>query len=134
MRSAAAILFLLAVVASAGAASALGLEKPPVVAGAATALGLKKPPAVDVVFPVDPRGITLGRFAALVYSLSRNVRLTCAGVSSVEQHPDKGGRGVTYQLVLTATDARGNTYTYRVVVWGIPKTKQWTLLRFKRIN
>uniref|UniRef100_A0ACD5WWW0 Uncharacterized protein n=1 Tax=Avena sativa TaxID=4498 RepID=A0ACD5WWW0_AVESA len=132
MRLAAAILILLAVVACAGAASALGLEKPAVVAGAASAPGLKKTPAVNVVLPADTHGPMLGRFAALVYSLSRNVRLTCTGVSGVEQQPEKGG--VTYRLVLTATDARGATNTYRVVVWGIPKTAQWMLLQFKLIN
>jgi hypothetical protein len=132
MQSAAAILFLLAVVVGAGAASALGFEKPPVVAGAGSVLGLKKTPAVGVVMPADPRGARLGRFAVLVYSLSRNVRLTCTGVSSIEEHPDKGG--VTYRMVLTATDAGGTTGTYRVVVWGILKTPQWMLLQFKRIN
>ena len=132
MRSAAAILFLLAVLA--GAASALGLETPPAVAGAVSAQGFNKPPAVAVVMPADPHGPILGRFAVLVYGLSRNVRLTCAGVSGVEQHPDGSGRGVTYQLVLDATDRRGATYKYSVVVWGVPKTANWKLLQFKRIN
>jgi hypothetical protein len=134
MRSAAAILFLLTVVVGAGAASALGLEKLPVVAGGAPAPVFKKPPAVAVVVPADPRGPTLGRFAVLVYSLSRNVRMTCGDVSVVEQHPDKSGRGVTYRLVLTATDARGNTYKFSAVVWGILKTPKWMLLQFNRIN
>ena len=116
MRSAAAILFLIAVLAGADAASTLGLENPPAVAGAASALGINKPPVVAVVMPADPHGPILGRFAVLVYGLSRNVRLTCAGVSGVEQHPDGSGRGVTYQLLLDATDARGATYKYSVVV------------------
>ncbi|CAM0871531.1 unnamed protein product [Alopecurus aequalis] len=134
MRSAAAILFILAAVVGAGAASTLGLEKPPLVTGAASAVGSNKPPAVAVVLPADPHGPILGRFAVLVYSLSRNVRLTCTGVSGVEKHPDTSGRGVTYNMMLTATDARGATYEYSVVVWGVPKTEHWKLLQFKRVN
>ncbi|KAF7055396.1 hypothetical protein CFC21_062931 [Triticum aestivum] len=120
MRSPAAILFLLAVlVAGAGAAFAFGSEKPPTV-------------AVGVVMPADPRGPMLARFAVLVYGLSRNAKLTYAGVSGVDQRPDKAG--IRYQMVVTAVEDGGATAKYRAVIWGVPETSRWTLLQFKRVN
>ncbi|KAE8769252.1 Cysteine proteinase inhibitor [Hordeum vulgare] len=118
MRTPAVILFFLAVVVAG--------------AGSASAFGSEKPPTVGVVMPADPRGPVLARFAVLVYSLSRNAKLTYAGVSGVDQRPDKGG--VRYQMVVTAVDAAGATGMYRAVVWGIPETSRWTLMQFKRIN
>uniref|UniRef100_A0A0E0K9D8 Cysteine proteinase inhibitor n=1 Tax=Oryza punctata TaxID=4537 RepID=A0A0E0K9D8_ORYPU len=91
---------------------------------AASASEFKQTPVADM--PADPRGPLLGRFAVLVYSLNRNRRLTYAGVSLVDQHPDKGG--VRYQMVVTAADAGGATAPYRAVVWGVPETHAWMLL------
>jgi|UniRef100_A0A0E0GHH9 hypothetical protein len=116
MKSLAAVLIVLA--AAAVAASASESE-------------FKQTPVADM--PADPRVPLLGRFAVLVYSLNRNRRLTYAGVSLVDQHPDKGG--VRYQMVVTAADAGGGAAApYRAVVWGIPETHAWMLQEFNRIN
>ncbi|EEC74607.1 hypothetical protein OsI_10214 [Oryza sativa Indica Group] len=101
------------------------------VAASASESEFKQTPVADM--PADPRVPLLGRFAVLVYSLNRNRRLTYAGVSLVDQHPDKGG--VRYQMVVTAADAGGGAAApYRAVVWGIPETHAWMLQEFNRIN
>ena len=82
--------------------------------------------------PADPRGPMLARFAVLVYGLSRNAKLTYAGVSGVDQRPDKAG--IRYQMVVTAVEDGGATAKYRAVIWGVPETSRWTLLQFKRVN
>ncbi|KQK23389.1 hypothetical protein BRADI_1g73070v3 [Brachypodium distachyon] len=117
MRSLAAILFFLLLV--------------DVHVGTVSALGFEKPPVTDIVMPADPRGPLLARFALLVHGMHRNARLKYVGVSSGEQHPEKGG--IKYQMVITATDASGGTGKYRAVVWGVPETSQWMLLEFKRV-
>ncbi|KAL6648715.1 hypothetical protein ACP70R_012939 [Stipagrostis hirtigluma subsp. patula] len=113
MRSLAAVLFVLAVVA-----------------GAASAAQYKVLPAADVPKGTSPRQI--GRFAVLMYSLNRGHKLVFVGVFSSERQPDRGG--VRFKLVLTAADAGGHTAPYEAQVWGIPGTFQWVLLKFKRIN
>ncbi|KAL6660036.1 hypothetical protein ACP70R_002158 [Stipagrostis hirtigluma subsp. patula] len=113
MRSLAAVLFVLAVVA--GAASAAQYKVPA--------------PAADVPKGTSPKQI--GRFAVLMYSLNRGHNLVFVGVSSSERQPDRGG--VRFKLVLTAADAGGHTAPYEAEVWGVPGTFQWVLLKFKRI-
>ncbi|KAL6595993.1 hypothetical protein ACP70R_047357 [Stipagrostis hirtigluma subsp. patula] len=112
MRSLAAVLFVLAVVA-----------------GAASAAQYNVPPAADVPKGTSPKQI--GRFAVLMYSLNRGHKLVFVGVSSSERQPDRGG--VRFKLVLTAVDAGSQAAPYEAEVWGVPGTFQWVLLKFKRI-
>ncbi|TVU48234.1 hypothetical protein EJB05_07863, partial [Eragrostis curvula] len=111
MRSLAAILFVLAVVA--GAASA----------------GFVDPPEDT---PAGTGAPQLGRFAVLVYNLNRGTKLRYVGVSDSERHPDKGG--VRYHMTVTAADPAGASAQYGVVAWGIPKSYQWMLLEFNKLT
>ncbi|GJN30432.1 hypothetical protein PR202_gb18740 [Eleusine coracana subsp. coracana] len=111
MRSLAAILFVLAVLA--GAASA----------------GFVDPPE-DM--PVGTGPPQLARFAVLVYNLNRDAKLRYIDVSDTERHPHKGG--VKYEMTVTAASPTGATGQYHAVVWGIPKSYQWMLLEFKHIK
>uniref|UniRef100_J3LKI0 Cysteine proteinase inhibitor n=1 Tax=Oryza brachyantha TaxID=4533 RepID=J3LKI0_ORYBR len=117
---------------SSSLAAALIVVVAAVVVVAVSASEFKQTPVADMPADPRPRGPLLGRFAVLVYSLNRNRELTYAGVSLVDQSPDKGG--VRYRMVVTAADAGGAAASYRAVVWGVPETHAWMLLEFNRIN
>ena len=117
MRSLAAVCFIalaVVVLVAAGAASARFVD----------------PPDSDV--PAGTHPPQIGRFAVLVYNLNRGAKLKYVGVSNSVRHPHQGG--VRYKMVVTAADASAATTQYQVLVWGIPRTYQWMLLEFKKIN
>jgi hypothetical protein len=75
----------------------------------------------------------IANFAVLMHQIVFKVDLTVVEV--VSGRTQVAGVGFNYRLLLRVADGKGSVGRYDVVVWGVPKSRDWTwkVLSFKRV-